>query len=112
MRGTPSHWPEYVSEAMCLGLFMMSAAGFATLLQHPVSPLSAWSVSPLAQRIPMGVAMGLTAAALIYSPLGGRSGAHMNPALTLTFLRLGKVAPADAVGWPTGCSAAFRHIPR
>jgi aquaporin Z len=41
--------------------------------------------------------MGLTAIALIYSPWGKRSGAHMNPAVTLTFLRLGKVAPSDAM---------------
>lgn len=40
--------------------------------------------------------MGLTAIALVYSPWGQRSGAHMNPATTLTFLLLGKVAPVDA----------------
>jgi aquaporin Z len=44
----------------------------------------------------MGLAMGLTAVALIYSPWGRRSGAHLNPATTLTFWRLGKVAGADA----------------
>ena len=41
--------------------------------------------------------MGLTAMALIYSPWGKRSGAHMNPAVTLTFLRLGKIARWDAL---------------
>ena len=40
--------------------------------------------------------MGLTAIALIYSPWGKRSGAHMNPAVTLTFLRLGHIARWDA----------------
>ena len=50
----------------------------------------------------MGIAMGLTAIALIYSPLGRRSGAHMNPAVTLTFLRLGKIAARDAVGYVAG----------
>lgn len=43
--------------------------------------------------------MGVTAVSLIYSPWGRRSGAHMNPAVTLTFLRLGKVAPRDAFGY-------------
>jgi aquaporin Z len=50
----------------------------------------------LTRRIAGGVAMGLTAVALISSPFGKRSGAHMNPAFTLTFLMLGKIAPWDA----------------
>jgi aquaporin Z len=94
-----AHWPEYVIEATCLALFMISAAVVATLLQHPASPVTGWTTTPLLQRVPMGIAMGLTAAALIYSPLGSRSGAHMNPAVTLTFLRLGKIAPVDAAGY-------------
>lgn len=101
MRLLPEHWREYITETACLGLFMVSAAGFATLLQHPSSPLSGWSASPMVQRIPMGIAMGLTAMAIIYSPLGMRSGAHMNPAVTLTFFRLGKIATTDAIGYVT-----------
>jgi len=94
-----SHWPEYASEALCLALFMVSAAAFATLLRHPLSPLSAWMPAAALQRVPMGIAMGLTLVTIVYSPLGRRSGAHMNPALTLTFLRLGKIAPLDAAGY-------------
>jgi aquaporin Z len=93
------HWPEYAMEALCLGFFMVSAAGCATLLQHPQSPLAGWTASLVLQRLPMGAAMGATLAAIIYSPLGARSGAHMNPAVTLTFLRLGKIVPADAAGY-------------
>jgi aquaporin Z len=44
----------------------------------------------------MGLAMALTAVAILYSPWGRRSGAHLNPAVTLTFWRLGKVAGWDA----------------
>ena len=91
-----SHWPEYVSEAACLAMFMISAATFATLLQHPASPWSLGLRPTALARVPMGLAMGLTAIAIIYSPFGRRSGAHMNPAVTLTFFRLGKVAPLDA----------------
>jgi aquaporin Z len=45
----------------------------------------------------MGLAMGFTAVGIIYSPWGKQSGAHMNPALTLTFFHLGKVAAWDAI---------------
>ena len=44
-----------------------------------------------------GIAMGSTAIALVFSPLGKRSGAHFNPAVTLTFWRLGKVKNWDAM---------------
>jgi len=44
----------------------------------------------------MGLAMGGTAIGIIYSPWGKQSGAHMNPSVTLAFLRLGRVRPWDA----------------
>jgi aquaporin Z len=40
--------------------------------------------------------MGATAIGIIYSPWGQRSGAHFNPSVTLSFLRLGKVSGWDA----------------
>jgi len=95
----PIHWPEYAIEATCLGTFMVSACLFGTLFEHPSSPVRQAIDDPLLRRIPMGLAMGLTAIALIYSRMGRRSGAHMNPATTLTFFRLGKVAGADATGY-------------
>jgi len=91
-----THWPEYLMEAAGLGLFMISAALFGTLLEHPDSRIHAAIADPLLRRILMGLAMGMTAIGLIYSPWGKQSGAHLNPAVTLTFLRLGKIEPADA----------------
>jgi aquaporin Z len=91
------HWPEYLIEAWALGAFMVSAALFTALLEHPGSPVRQAIASAFARRALIGLAMGLTAVALIYSPWGQRSGAHMNPAATLTFLRLGQVQPWDAV---------------
>ena len=94
-----SHWPEYAIEAALLGLFMLSACGFVVLLEHPRSQLHLALPDPLLRRALMGLAMGATAVSLIYSPWGKRSGAHFNPATTVTFFRLRKVAPRDAVGY-------------
>lgn len=97
-----SHWPEYLMEAAGLGLFMVSAAVATTLLEYPVSPLHEAFPDPTIRRVLIGVAMGMTAIALIYSPWGARSGAHLNPAVTLTFLRLGKIQGVDALGYVVG----------
>src|SRR5437868_8922753 len=90
------HFGEYLIEAWALGMFMVSAALFTALFEYPGSPVHVIVTNGAARRALIGMAMGLTAIVLIYSPWGQRSGAHMNPATTLTFLRLGKVMPWDA----------------
>lgn len=94
-----SHLSEYLIEGALLGLFMVSACAFTILLEHPDAAAHRALADPFTRRLLIGVAMGLTAMALIYSPWGRRSGAHMNPSLTLTFLRLGKVSGRDATGY-------------
>ncbi len=79
-----------------LGVFMLSAASFGVVLFHPESFIARRIPSPLARRVIMGIAMGVTAMVLIYGPWGRASGAHMNPAVTLAFLALGKVSVLDA----------------
>lgn len=91
------HYPEYGMEAAGLGVFMISAALCTILLEHPSSPLHESIGNPITRRLLIGIAMGLTAIGIIYSPWGKRSGAHLNPAVTLTFFRLGKVHAVDAV---------------
>jgi aquaporin Z len=83
------HWPEYLSEAAALGTFMVSACGFGVLLQDVPGEF--------VRRLAGGIAMGLTAVTIICSPFGKRSGAHMNPAVTLTFWTLNKIAGYDAI---------------
>jgi hypothetical protein len=55
------HWPEYLIEAAGIGLFMVSACLFATLLEHPSSPVRQAVMDAMLRRIPMGLAMGMTA---------------------------------------------------
>lgn len=91
------HWPEYLMEAWGLGVFMVAAGVAVVLSESAGSPLRQWIADADLRRALVGIAMGLTAIGIIYSPWGRRSGAHINPAVTLTFLRLGKIAPWDAL---------------
>ena len=75
---------------------MVSACSFTVLLEHPASGIRRLLPSVFVRRLLAGVAMGATAIALIYSPWGKQSGAHLNPSVTLTLFRLGKIEPWDA----------------
>ena len=73
-----SHWPEYLMEAAGLGLFLVSAGLFGTLLEYPQSSVHRAVPDPLHRRMLMGLAMGLTAVAILYSPWGKQSGAPIS----------------------------------
>lgn len=91
------HYPEYFMEAAELGLFMVSAGIFVTLIEYEGFFIKQTILSAKLRLLLIGIAMGITAIILINSKIGKRSGAHMNPALTLTFYRLGKIKSWDAL---------------
>jgi aquaporin Z len=80
-----------------IALFMISACLFSALFQHPSSPVRQAFPNEFLRRLLTGLAMAATAMAIIYSPLGKRTGAHFNPSVTLTYLRLKKIEFWDAV---------------
>ncbi|PYT63152.1 MAG: hypothetical protein DMG42_36770 [Acidobacteria bacterium] len=80
-----------------LGIFMISACVFTALLEYPASPALRLIPNSFVRSALIGFAMALTAVSIIYSGWGKQSGAHMNPAMTLTFFRLGKMEPWDAL---------------
>lgn len=91
------HLKEYLSEALCLGLFMVSAGVMGTLLEAKDAYLHLAIPDEFIRRGIMGLVMGATAIGLIYSPFGKLSGAHMNPAVTISFLFLRKISFKDAI---------------
>jgi aquaporin Z len=87
----------YLIEAWALGMFMISAALFTILIEHPSLPIRGMIPSGFMRRILIGSAMGLTAIFLIYSKWGKRSGAHINPAVTLAQFSLDRITRNDAI---------------
>jgi aquaporin Z len=90
------HWPEYLMEAALLGAFMVSACVFGILYGYPGSPVRQAIPSSFIRGLLGGISMGATALSIFYSPWGKQSGAHINPSVTLTFLRLRKIPAWDA----------------
>jgi aquaporin Z len=92
-----ANWRLYIYEGAELAIFMLSACACTVVLFHSGYPALHLIPDAGLRRLIMGVAMGLTAVLIIHSPMGKRSGAHFNPAITLTYLRLKKIAVPDAV---------------
>ena len=98
------NWKHYLQEALGLGIFMVSACFFSAML---FSEKSSWqhAISHVMRNVLMGIAMGSTALLIFYSPFTAPSGSQINPAVTLTFLRMGKMCKYDAL-----CFALFQII--
>jgi aquaporin Z len=58
----------YAIEALCLGIFMVVAPLATTAFQLPTSPLHQAIGDPLIRRLLIGIVVGTTAIAIIYSP--------------------------------------------
>lgn len=91
------HWPEYLIEGWALGCLMMSVGMSVSVLESPRSPIYTLIPSAGVRIVVLALIVGLTLTLLIQSPWGKRSGAHMNPAITLAFLRQNKIRPSDAL---------------
>lgn len=88
-----AHWPEFLIEAWGMAILLL-VSSFITALIEPRFHM-AWPA--YARRLVEGLAIASTVVGLVYSPWGRRSGAHFNPAITITFWWLGKVRQTDAL---------------
>jgi aquaporin Z len=77
-------------EAAEVGLLMMSICFAGALVYAEGSPLRHFSLTLNAKSFLMGGMVAASTYLIIRSRFGRRSGAHLNPAITLAYLWLGK----------------------
>jgi aquaporin Z len=99
---TGAGWRDYALEGGLLAVFMVSACAFTILVEHPRGLMAGVVSEPLARRAVIGLGMAVTAAVLIYSRPGQRTGAHMNPAVTLALSRLRHMPARHVLGYLAG----------
>jgi aquaporin Z len=88
---------HYLQEALGLAIFMMSACFFSAELFSEKGSLRQLIPGETERNILMGIMMGLTALFIFYSRWTAPSGSQINPAVTITFLRLDKMCRYDAL---------------
>lgn len=91
-----THWREYLMEGTEIAVLMLSTCICGALIYSRDSPLRDVNLSPASKSMLMGVSIATTTFLIIRSPFGRRTGAHFNPAVTLTFFWLGRVHRWDA----------------
>jgi len=91
------NWLHYLQEALGLGIFMISACFFSALLWGTDTSFHITIQNEMIRNVVTGILMGITAVFIFYSPLTAASGSQINPAVTLTFLRLNKMCRYDAL---------------
>lgn len=80
-------------------VFMLGAGAFTTLFLYPGSVVQQVLPSDLARHAGLGLAMGAVTFGIVLL-IGERSGAHINPAVTWSFFRQGRIGGWDAA-WYT-----------
>lgn len=88
---------HYLQEALGLAIFMISACFFGAMLESPQSSWHAAIPNGTLRLIIMGILMGGTALLIFYVSFTAPSGSQINPAVTITFWRLGKMCHWDAI---------------
>jgi aquaporin Z len=100
-----THWREYLMEATEIGVLMLSTCICGTLIYADESPIKPLGFAPALKSMLMGTGIAITTFLIIRSPFGRRSGAHFNPAVTLTFLWLKRVHR-----WDAACYIAVQFV--
>jgi aquaporin Z len=103
-RASGWHYVDWACEFAGTAFQLFVGFGVVALLESPHSPASG-ALPGWARLVLIGLAFGLLAAAVALSPVGRRSGAHLNPAVTLGFFLQGHTPWRDLVGFALGQTA-------
>ena len=93
------HWVPWLCEYAGTALLLAGGLSAVFLDFGPSSPVATHVPSMSARLLLTGLLFAGTGSLVALSPLGRRSGAHLNPAVTLAFWTQGKVHPHDVAGY-------------
>lgn len=91
------HFPEYFCEFLGTAVMMFIGIGAVALMWAAGSPMAEMSMPVRLRLLLTGTLFAGGIVMVVYSRLGQRSGAHINPAVTLAFWSMGKIAAPDAI---------------
>ena len=91
------HPVEWTCELFGTALLLLGGLSAVCLDFGPSSPFAGTATSP--RLLLTGALFAGTGSLVAISPLGRRSGAHLNPVITLAFWTQGKVHPHDLAGY-------------
>jgi len=93
------HPAEWACEFVGTALQLLLGFSVVAVLEAPGAPGRELIGSDALRLVLIGVAFGVLAAIVALSPIGRRSGAHLNPAVTLGFFARGHTHAHDLIGY-------------
>jgi len=93
------HWQVLVSELIGTALLVFVGLSLVILMFGEGSPIKGVLPSEGWRRLITGFLFGTTGALIALSPVGMRSGAHINPIVTLAFRLMGKLDLRTTLGY-------------
>lgn len=92
-------WLNYAAEGVGTAFMVAFGLSSVAIFWSGFSPITSLMPDPGIRRLLTGVLFATGVMAVIYSPVGRKTGAHINPSVTLSLLFLKKIAVADAFGY-------------